>query len=77
MGDDVEHIGFDALVETKAKLEPLKNRLAKALKNASDDKLSVTDVSLSEPFSKQGKANVYFEFMLSDGQVFRIFFSQP
>lgn len=77
LGDDVEHIGFDALVETKAKLEPLKNRLAKALQNASDDKLSVTDVSLSEPFSKQGKANVYFEFMLSDGQVFRIFFHNP
>lgn len=74
---DIEKVGFDALVETNAKLETLKNKLAKALEQASDNELSVTEVIQSKPFTKQGKANVYFEFGLSDGQTFRIFFHNP
>lgn len=74
---ELDTVAFDALVETNAKLDKLKNRLAKALQNASDNELSVTEVSQSEPFTKQGKANVYFEFGLSDGQTFRIFFHNP
>lgn len=69
---------FDALMETKARLDLLKNRLFDAMKRASStDGLTVEYVTQTKPFKRQGVANIAIVFDLSDGQTVSIWFHNP
>lgn len=68
---------FDALMDTKNRLDLLKNRLFKALARAGNDKISVTNVVETKPFKRQGVTNIAFVFDLSDGQKLSIWFHNP
>lgn len=69
---------FDALMETKNRLDLLKTRLFNALKRASDtDSLKVKSVTETKPFKRQGVSNIAIVFDLSDGQTISIWFHNP
>lgn len=68
---------FDALMETKSRLELLKDRLYNAMSRAGNDTVSVTNVTPTKPFKRQGVTNIAFVFDLSDGQKLSIWFHNP
>ena len=74
---DAEEAGFDALMDTKSRLPLLKDRLFKALSRAGDEGLSVTNVTQTKEFKRQGVINIAFVFDLSDGQKLSIWFHKP
>ena len=70
-------LGFDALMDTNNRLQMMADRLFAAMSKASIDDLSVTNVTLSKPFKRNGVANVAMQFDLSDGQAIVIWFHNP
>ncbi|MGP5192926.1 hypothetical protein ACTXJO_04710 [Psychrobacter celer] len=74
---DAQEAGFDALMDTKSRLPLLKDRLFKALSKAGDESLSVTNVTQTKEFKRQGVINIAFVFDLSDGQKLSIWFHKP
>ena len=74
---DAEEAGFDALMTEKHRLPLLKDRLFKALSGLSSDDLSVTNVTQTKEFKRQGVINIAFVFDLSDGQKLSIWFHKP
>ncbi len=68
---------FDALMDTKSRLGLLKDRLYNAMSRASNDKVSITNVTETKPFKRQGVTNIAFVFDLSDGQKLSIWFHNP
>ncbi|MGP4716889.1 hypothetical protein ACTXGL_09660 [Psychrobacter sp. T6-6] len=74
---DAEEAEFDALMDTKSRLPLLKDRLFKALSDLSNDDLSVTNVTQTKEFKRQGVINIAFVFDLSDGQKLSIWFHKP
>lgn len=68
---------FDALMDTKNRLGLLKDRLYNAMSRASNDTVSVTNVTETKPFKRQGVTNIAFVFDLSDGQKLSIWFHNP
>tara|TARA_B100000530_G_scaffold309310_1_gene234983 strand:- start:1012 stop:5196 length:4185 start_codon:yes stop_codon:yes gene_type:complete len=74
---DAQEAGFDALMDTKSRLPLLKDRLFKALSQAGDESLSVTNVTQTKEFKRQGVINIAFVFDLSDGQKLSIWFHKP
>lgn|GEM_PF-1680279 len=72
-----EEESFDALMETKNRLPLLKDRLFAAMSRASNDSLSVVNVTQTKPFKRQGVSNIAFVFDLSDGQSVSIWFHNP
>ncbi|WLG15045.1 hypothetical protein Q6344_06850 [Psychrobacter cibarius] len=74
---DAQEVGFDALMDTKSRLPLLSDRLFKALSQASSESLSVTNVTPTKEFKRQGVINIAFVFDLSDGQKLSIWFHKP
>lgn len=72
-----EEDSFDALMEVKSRLPLLKDRLFNAMSRSSIDDLSVTNVTETKPFKRQGVSNIAFMFDLSDGQKVSIWFHNP
>lgn len=72
-----EEHSFDALMDTKNRLSLMKDRLFKAMSRAGDAELSVTNVTETKPFKRQGVTNIAFVFDLSDGQKLSIWFHNP
>lgn len=68
---------FDALMDTKNRLNLLKDRLYNAMSRAGNDTVSVTNVTETKPFKRQGVTNIAFVFDLSDGQKLSIWFHNP
>jgi len=68
---------FDALMDTKNRLGLLKDRLYNAMSRAGNDTVSVTNVTETKPFKRQGVTNIAFVFDLSDGQKLSIWFHNP
>lgn len=68
---------FDALMDTKNRLSLMKERLFNAMSRAGDAELSVTNVTETKPFKRQGVTNIAFIFDLSDGQKLSIWFHNP
>lgn len=68
---------FDALMDTKSRLGLLKDRLYNAMSRASNDMVSVKNVTETKPFKRQGVTNIAFVFDLSDGQKLSIWFHNP
>ena len=68
---------FDALMDTKNRLGLLKDRLYNAMSRASNDTVSITNVTETKPFKRQGVTNIAFVFDLSDGQKLSIWFHNP
>lgn len=68
---------FDALMDTKNRLGILKDRLYNAMSRAGNDTVSVTNVTETKPFKRQGVTNIAFVFDLSDGQKLSIWFHNP
>ena len=68
---------FDALMDTKNRLPLLKDRLYNAMSRAGNDTVSVTNVTETKPFKRQGVTNIAFVFDLSDGQKLSIWFHNP
>lgn len=68
---------FDALMDTKNRLGLLKDRLYSAMSRAGNDTVSVTNVTETKPFKRQGVTNIAFVFDLSDGQKLSIWFHNP
>lgn len=68
---------YDALMDSKNRLDLLKDRLFRAMAKASIDGLSVENVTQTKPFKRQGVANIAFVFNLSDGQSISIWFHNP
>lgn len=68
---------FDALMDTKNRLDLLKDRLYNAMSRAGNDTVSVTNVTETKPFKRQGVTNIAFVFDLSDGQKLSIWFHNP
>lgn len=74
---DAETVSFDSLMDTNNRLPLLKDRLFNAMSRANNGELSVTNVTQTKPFKRQGVANVAFVFDLSDGQKLSIWFHNP
>ena len=72
-----EEHSFDALMDKKVRLTLLKDRLFNAMSRAGDAELSVTNVTETKPFKRQGVTNIAFIFDLSDGQKLSIWFHNP
>ncbi|WP_289115149.1 hypothetical protein [uncultured Psychrobacter sp.] len=72
-----EEHSFDALMDKKVRLTLLKDRLFNAMSRAGDAELSVTNVTETKPFKRQGVTNIAFVFDLSDGQKLSIWFHNP
>lgn len=70
-------LGFDALMETYSRLDAMGDRLFTALGHHAIGDLTVTNVTTTKPFKRQGVANVAMQFDLSDGQTFSIIFHNP
>lgn len=70
-------LGFDALMETYSRLDAMGDRLFTALGRHAVGDLTVTNVTTTKPFKRQGVANVAMQFDLSDGQTFSIIFHNP
>ncbi|OPH34932.1 LPD25 domain-containing protein [Moraxella atlantae] len=70
-------LGFDALMETYSRLDAMGDRLFTALGHHAVGDLTVTNVTTTKPFKRQGVANVAMQFDLSDGQTFSIIFHNP
>lgn len=68
---------FDALIVDYAHLEMLQNRLAAALSKVAANGLSVSGVTATKPFKRNGVAQVAVMFDFSDGQTFTAFFHNP
>ena len=68
---------FDALMDTKNRLSLMKDRLFNAMSRNGDAELSVTSVTETKPFKRQGVTNIAFVFDLSDGQKLSIWFHNP
>lgn len=73
----IEQPEFDALIETNNRLDMMKERIFTAMSRASIDGLAVTNATLTQPFKRQGVANVAMQFDLSDGQAIVIWFHNP
>lgn len=72
-----EEHSFDALMDTKNRLSLMKDRLFNAMSRNGDAELSVTNVTETKPFKRQGVTNIAFVFELSDGQKLSIWFHNP
>ena len=72
-----EETSFDALMDTKNRLSLMKDRLFNAMSRSGDSDLSVTNVTETKPFKRQGVTNIAFVFDLSDGQKLSIWFHNP
>ena len=72
-----EEHSFDALMDTKNRLSLMKDRLFNAMSRNGDAELSVTNVTETKPFKRQGVTNIAFAFELSDGQKLSIWFHNP
>ena len=68
---------FDALMDKKLRLTLLTDRLFNAMSRAGDADLSVTGVTETKPFKRQGVTNIAYIFDLSDGQKLSIWFHNP
>ena len=68
---------FDALIVDYAHLEMMQNRLAAALSKVAANGLSVSGVTATKPFKRNGVAQVAVMFDFSDGQTFTAFFHNP
>lgn len=76
LGADTQQ-SFDSLMDTKNRLPLLRDRLYRALERASNNDLSITTVTETKPFKRQGVSNIAFVFGLSDGQKLSIWFHNP
>lgn len=74
---EAEEAEFDSIMETVNRLPMLKDRLFRAMSQASNETLSVTNVTQTKPFKRGGVVNVAFVFDLSDGQKLSIWFHNP
>ena len=72
-----EEFTFDALMDKKLRLTLLTDRLFNAMSRAGDADLSVTGVTETKPFKRQGVTNIAYIFDLSDGQKLSIWFHNP
>ena len=72
-----EEFTFDALMDKKLRLTLLPDRLFNAMSRAGDADLSVTGVTETKPFKRQGVTNIAYIFDLSDGQKLSIWFHNP
>lgn len=69
---------FDALMDAASRLPLLKDRLFKAMvQEGKDSEVSVTNVTQTKEFKRQGVINSAFIFDLSDGQTLSIWFHNP
>ncbi|MCC3307550.1 defense against restriction DarA-related protein [Psychrobacter sanguinis] len=74
---EAEEAEFDSIMDTVNRLPMLKDRLFRAMSQASNETLSVTNVTQTKPFKRGGVVNVAFVFDLSDGQKLSIWFHNP
>lgn len=74
---EAEEAEFDSIMDTVNRLPMLKERLFRAMSQASNETLSVTNVTQTKPFKRGGVVNVAFVFDLSDGQKLSIWFHNP
>ncbi|WP_352309103.1 hypothetical protein [Psychrobacter sp. W2-37-MNA-CIBAN-0211] len=75
---DAQEISFDALMDTASRLSLLKDRLYTAMwKAGASGDLTVTNVTQTKEFKRQGVINTAFIFDLSDGQTLSIWFHNP
>ena len=74
---EAEEAEFDSIMDTVNRLPMLKERLFRAMSQASNEVLSVTNVTQTKPFKRGGVVNVAFVFDLSDGQKLSIWFHNP
>jgi len=74
---EAEEVEFDSIMDTANRLPMLKDRLFRAMSQASNETLSVTNVTQTKPFKRGGVVNVAFVFDLSDGQKLSIWFHNP
>lgn len=74
---EAEEAEFDSIMDTVNRLPMLKDRLFRAMSQASNETLSITNVTQTKPFKRGGVVNVAFVFDLSDGQKLSIWFHNP
>ncbi len=74
---EAEEAEFDSIMDAVNRLPMLKDRLFRAMSQASNETLSVTNVTQTKPFKRGGVVNVAFVFDLSDGQKLSIWFHNP
>lgn len=74
---EAEEAEFDSIMDTVNRLPMLKDRLFRAMSQASNEVLSATNVTQTKPFKRGGVVNVAFVFDLSDGQKLSIWFHNP
>lgn len=78
IGDDGVIGTYDALITSYQRLDLLQERLATAMgKAAKGDDITLTGVTRSKPFKRNGVVNVAVIYELSDGQTISVIFHNP
>ncbi len=76
--DDIEIMAYDGVFMTYSQLEKFAKRLHLAMDNASKaSKVQVKDVKVSDPFKRQGMAQIFVLYTLDDGQSVTVFLHNP
>lgn len=76
--DDIEIMAYDGVFMTYSQLDKFAKRLHLAMDNASKaSKVQVKNVEVSEPFKRQGMAQIAVMYTLDDGQSITVFLHNP